>query len=527
MGYRLIFTFLLVTTLAQAQEIIPRPNIYRQSAGFYTIPAAMSISASESSFNRMIPLFAASVQKFAAIKISNQKKNPTIQLLLNKDITKNETYRLKVEPKQITIEAGFPEGCFYGLQSLVQLLHSAGKGGKIACGEISDQPRYGWRGIMLDESRHFFGEAEVKKILDMMALHKLNKFHWHLTDAQGWRIEIRQYPLLTKIGAKGNNTDPDAEAQFYTQKQISGIVQYAADRFIEVIPEIDMPGHATAAAKAYPEFSGGGSQKYPDFTFNPGKEGTYQFLTNILREVGQLFPSKFIHLGGDEVSFGNQQWADMPDIQQLMKHQNLKNLLDVEHYFIRRMGDSLQKLGKTMIGWDEIVATGLPNHPIVMWWRHDQPKMLDLAIKNNYEVILCPRIPLYFDFVQHNSHKSGRKWAGKFAPIETVYDFPSDQLTGGISVATPLVRGIQANLWSETMHTANRLEFMLFPRISALAESAWTNQENKSFSNFQTRMKKMTDLYQKSGVHFFNFEDPTGGNEIVGPEKSKGAVKTE
>ncbi len=374
---------------------------------------------------------------------------------------------------------------------------------------------------MLDESRHFFGVAEVKKILDLMALHKLNKFHWHLTDSPGWRIEIKQYPLLTSIGAKGNNSDPEAEAQFYTQKQISEIIRYAADRFIEVIPEIDMPGHATVAVRAYPEFSGGGSKKYPDFTFHPGKEGTYQFLTNVLKEVGDLFPSKYIHIGGDEVSFGNQQWTGFPEVQQLMKRENFKDLVAVEHHFLRRMADSIQKMGKTMIGWDEVVAANLTTHPLVMWWRHDQPKMLELALRNGYEVILCPRIPLYFDFVQLESHKSGRKWAGKYAPLESVYDFPSDKFTGGVSISTPLVKGIQANLWTETMHTTNRLEFMTFPRLSALAEAAWTNQEVKNFDSFKKRMSSVNGIFQKSDVDYFDATNPDKAKEIVGPETLK------
>lgn len=518
MYYRLIFLLLLFSGIARAQEIIPQPNSYRQSTGNFKVSESLSISVSDAAFKKLIPGFSASVRKFSSLNIRQIPKNASIRLVRNPKIIGKEAYRLKVETKRITIEAASPVGCFNGLQSLVQLINSAGQTKQIACCEISDQPRYEWRGLMIDESRHFFGVAEVKKILDLMALNKLNKFHWHLTDSPGWRIEIKKYPLLTTLGAKGNHSNPDAEPAFYSQKQISEIVKYAADRYIEVIPEIDMPGHATAAAKAYPEFSGGGSAKYPDFTFNPGKEGTYRFLTNILREVTKLFPSKFIHIGGDEVSYGNAQWSNMPEIQQLMKKQKLKDLLGVEHYFLKRMADSIQKLHKTMIGWDEIVTAGLKTHPRVMWWRHDQPKMLDLALKSGYEVILCPRIPLYFDFVQLDAHKSGRKWAGKFAPVESVYEFPSDKFTGGISIATPLVKGIQANLWTETIHTNERLEFMTFPRLSALAEAAWTNPEVKNYAGFQKRMAGMEELYRKSGVSYFDFTKPAEAKEITGPQ---------
>ena len=183
------------------------------------------------------------------------------------------------------------------------------------------------------------------------------------------------------------------------------------------------------------------------------------------------------------------------------------------------MADSLQHLGKIMLGWDEVVSAGLPNKSRVMWWRHDQPKMLDLALKNGYEVILCPRIPLYFDFVQNESHKSGRKWAGKFASIESVYEFPSEKFMGGVNYHSPLVKGIQANLWTEMMHSNDRLEFMIFPRLSALAESAWTNQNRKNFTDFQNRMKNILDFYQKSGLRYFDLNDSERSKEITGPAK--------
>lgn len=524
MNFRLILCLFLIHTSVRSQVIIPLPNSYKSTAGTFKVPQTITVSDA-GLFPGLISTFSESVGHLTQFKVKAARKNAVIRLVRNPEILNKEAYRMKIEPEQVTIEAGFPNGCFYGLQSLVQLLHSGNRSKQIACGEIADQPRYEWRGIMLDESRHFFGQAEVMKMLDMMALHKLNKFHWHLTDSPGWRIEIRQYPLLTAVGSIGNHSDPKAPAGFYTQKQIADILQYAAARFIEVIPEIDMPGHATSASKAYPEFSGGGSEKFPDFTFHPGKEGTYQFLTNILREVATLFPTKYIHIGGDEVSFGNQQWIGFPEIKQLMERQNLKNLLDVEHYFLKRMADSVHSLGKTIIGWDEVVTAGLPHNSCVMWWRHDKPQMLDMAIKNGFDVVLCPRIPLYFDFVQHASHKDGRKWSGKFAPLGSVYNFPSDEFTGGVSISTPQIKGIQANLWSETIHTDQRLEFMTFPRLSALAESAWTNQEVKNLPDFLVRMKNMEDVYRKSGVIFFDFRKPDEGIEIQGPGKPKNTIE--
>ncbi len=278
--------------------------------------------------------------------------------------------------------------------TFVQLarLSAKGKSGiSVPCWRIQDQPAMGWRGFMLDESRHFFGKQTVKLLLDEMALYKLNRFHWHLTDEPGWRIEIKQYPRLATVGGIGNRTDTLAPAAYYTQEDVKEIIAYAAVRGITVIPEIDMPGHATAANKAYPEFSGGGTAKYPEFTFNPGKEGTYQYLTNILREVNDLFPAHMIHIGGDEVSFGSASWNTDPYVQSLMKKEKLNTLVDVEHYFLRRMTDSVIAMRSKLLGWDEVSAAGLPvNETVVFWWRQEKPGQLKIALDKGYKVVLCP-----------------------------------------------------------------------------------------------------------------------------------------
>ncbi len=512
----LLFSFLGV----HSQEIIPYPNHYEQREGKLIIPKVITVSAESGEFSSLIPGFVETLESFS-LRAKKTEKKGWIQLVRNTACYNPEEYRLTVSPAGIVVEAGCANGCFYGLQSAFQLINSAGTGGPIPCAVIRDVPRYGWRGLMLDESRHFIGKAEVKKLLDLMALHKLNKFHWHLTDSQGWRIEIKRYPLLTSVGATGNLTDPDAPAQYYTRDEIAEIVQYAADRFIEVIPEIDMPGHATAAVKAYPEFSGGGSKQYPNFTFNPGKEGTYTFLTNILKEITALFPSKYIHIGGDEVHFGNEQWNRLPEIGDLMKRERLSDLVAVEHYFLNRMSDSVRTLGKTVMGWDEVVTAGLPvSNTVVMWWRQERPEQLEKAIGKGYEIVLCPRLPLYLDFVQHPSHKYGRKWSkGEYAPIEKVYHFPGTDYTSGIPVATPLIKGIQGNVWTERIHTPERLQFMLYPRLSALAEAAWTQDRSKNYENFNSRMEKMMEFYKKSGIVFFNYKNPDSSPEVAGPEK--------
>ncbi|MDP2334909.1 MAG: family 20 glycosylhydrolase, partial [Bacteroidota bacterium] len=388
---------------AQKNPIIPEPVSCQFSEGKYLKVAQIRFFCQPGQ-EVLIQNFSRQLTEFGIKQIDFKKSGQkTANLILEvgrkNQSAGNEAYHLNITPHLIHITASSDTGLFYGLQSLLQLAVSnpVPSGFQTPCGTIQDNPRFGWRGLMLDESRHFFGKEKVKKLLDWMAFYKLNRFHWHLTDSPGWRLEILKYPKLTSVGANGNFHDSSAPAAFYTQAEVKELVQYAADRFIEVIPEIDMPGHAAAANRAYPEFNGGGSEKYPDFTFNPGKEETYVFLTDILREVAELFPSKFIHLGGDEVHFGNQQWNTNPDIKALMQKYQLKDLQAVEFYFINRMTDSVAVLNKTIIGWDEIVTSGIPAEKCkTMWWRHDKPEQLTMALERGYHTILCPRIPLYF-----------------------------------------------------------------------------------------------------------------------------------
>jgi len=508
-------------SFAQKSLVIPAPVSCQFSEGkFLKLDQIRFFCAPE--LEVLVQNFGEQFTKFGTKTVQilkSDKKSANLILILDAQKVKgDEAYRLNISDRQIQITASANAGLSYGLQTLLQmaLTSPTASGIRIQQGTVQDSPRYPWRGLMLDESRHFFGKEKVKQLLDWMAFYKLNKFHWHLTDSHGWRIEIQKYPKLTSIGGIGNFHDPKAPAAFYTQAEIKEIVQYAAKRYIEVIPEIDMPGHATAANWAYPEFSGGGSEKYPEFTFNPGKEETYSYLTNILREVTQLFPSQYIHLGGDEVHFGNQQWNTNPDVQALMKKQQLKDLQAVEFYFINRMTDSIASLGKTMIGWDEIVTSGVPKDKSrMMWWRHDKPEQLKTALEKGYQTVLCPRIPLYFDFVQHASHQSGRFWAKDYAPIEKILAF--DQLYGNlIEGHRDLIKGIQANLWTETIHSGERLDFMVYPRMAALAEAAWSPQKPVDSREFMQRLQPSLGWYKANGISFFNPENPESTPEIKG-----------
>lgn len=285
-----------------------------------------------------------------------------------------EGYSLEVTANGASLCAASRAGLFYAVQSLLQMVDAQSGTNRDAVSlpgvNIADAPCYEWRGLLLDESDHFFGTENVKELLDMMAYLKMNRFHWHLTDDYGWRIEIKRYPKLTQSGASRDFTEPHAPPLFYSQADIREIVKYAQDRHIIIVPEVDMPGHATAATQAYPEISGGGVGKYANYTFNPAKPETYRFLKNVLTEVCEMFPGPYLHLGGDEVWFGNQPWSTDPQIVKFTHDQGLTNAVDLEHYFTRRMTGVIHDLGKTPMGWDEITQAGVsPSQAIIFWWR--------------------------------------------------------------------------------------------------------------------------------------------------------------
>jgi hexosaminidase len=433
------------------------------------------------------------------------------------------SYELVTFEKQVAITAPDSAGLFNGLITLLQLYKSATlSNDKLVLPHvvIRDQPRFGWRGFMLDESRHFFGKQMVKKLLDWMAFYKLNRFHWHLSDSQGWRLEIKKYPLLTSVGGKGNFTDSLADATWYTQEDIREIVVYATERFITIIPEIDMPGHATAATRAYPILSGGDAPGYPGFTFDPANEETYVYLTDMLKEIRTLFPSGIIHLGGDEVAFGIAAWKNNTGVSKLMAANQMTDLNQVEHYFLRRMGDSVLKFSNYLMCWDEAVPAGLPvSNTYVCWWRQNHPESLNEAISKGYKIVLCPRLPLYFDFVQDSSHRSGRKWDKKyFNSYLDIYHFPENSITPDIYDKTNIL-GLQGNLWTETVISKKRLQYLVFPRMAALAEAGWTAGSAKNDSHFSTRLKAHLLLYDKESIYYYNPFQPDQHPEAIDVKK--------
>ncbi|MCU4174189.1 beta-N-acetylhexosaminidase [Carboxylicivirga sp. N1Y90] len=513
----LYFTLLLLSS-CQTKEIeswnlIPYPNSISYCAGNFSFKNGITFLSSDSCLNQTVFLFKERFKDFDIV--TDDKSIETIELMLVDSCKiKSEAYELVVNKKRITLTASDAHGIFYGLMTIWQELKFSNRK-TIPCGTIKDEPRFEYRGYMLDESRHFFGKEKVKKIIDIMAMFKLNKFHWHLTDEHGWRIEIESLPKLTTIGGIGDYTNQRGKAKYYTQDEIREVVKYAKERFIEIIPEIDMPGHASAANRAYPEYSGGGSDKHPDFTFDVGKETTYTYLNTILEEVAQLFPSKHIHLGGDEVHYGNNKWKMNDSIQLLMKREKLKTPLDVEHYFMRRMANYLFEINKGIAGWDEIVDSGIGNETaLVYWWRHDKVEQLQKALDKEFQIVLCPRLPLYFDFVQYEKDSVGRRWGDIFGTINDVYNYPDD-VHEFSEKEIVLIEGLQGNLWTETVKSSRRFDYMTFPRIIALSESAWTKKKNKDISRFHENLPMVFKFLNEESIYYFNNLNPREHKEPI------------
>ncbi|MFU1859043.1 beta-hexosaminidase [Sphingobacterium sp. CZ-UAM] len=505
-----IIAYLLIQNVTAQIAIIPQPLEFKMGPGELRLEGNFGVTG-DAVFKSSLHYFQKlMLSRFGISTYTSLEKDAKMIVKLDSKL-QHEAYRLKIDSKSIEIDASDRSGIVNAIASLEQLLSCAERKGEaflLPALNIEDKPQFAWRGFMLDESRHFFGKEKVKSLLDWMAFYKLNKFHWHLTDEPAWRLSIQKYPWLTQVGGIGNYLDPYASVQYYSQADISEIIAYAAERNIEVIPEIDMPGHATAANRAYPFLSGGGNEKHPDFTFHPAKNTTYTFLTDVLREVKTLFPSPYIHLGGDEVAFGSDAWDNDAKVQELKKTAGLKSNKEVEEYFIRRMADSVAGINGKIMVWDEMVDARLQkDQTVMMWWRHDKPEQLNKILDKGYQTILTPRLPMYFDFVQQENHKYGRKWGKGFNPLQDVYNFAGSQLDS-LGKRKKQVLGIQANLWTETVTNVNRLDYLVFPRIAALAEAAWVPGTGRDFEEFTRKLKKHLPLYRDQGLYYFDpFKD--------------------
>lgn len=432
-------------------------------------------------------------------------------ILTRNNTVANEGYVLEIEKNRIRIEASSDNGFMYALETICQLLPASVYGSErvnehpsVPCCFINDYPRFSYRGFHLDVSRHFFSVEEIKKMIEAAATRKMNRFHWHLTDDQGWRIEIKKYPLLTEKGSIRPSTtigtwdmywpkrdDATPHGGYYTQEQIRDVVAFAAARGVMVVPEIEMPGHALAALSVYPRFS-----CHPDRKINIGTgsmisdnvfcptEATFGFIGDVLTEVAELFPGDYIHIGGDECP--KNSWKECPHCQNLIRQEGLKDEYGLQSYFIRRVGEIVRKLGRRMIGWDEILDGGLAPDATVMSWRGEAGGIE--AAKMGHEVIMTPSTYCYLDYYQEDP--VGAPLAiGGYVPLEKChsYDPVPEILT---EEQAKYVIGVQGNLWTEYISTPRHLEYMAYPRLSALAEVGWTNSERKNSGDFMIRLEK-------------------------------------
>lgn len=408
-------------------------------------------------------------------------------------------YRLTISPGELLVEAVEASGFFWATQTIRQLLPPEVESGKAAEAltvpalSIVDRPRFAWRGLHLDVSRHFFPVSFIKKIIDLLAFYKLNRFHWHLTDDQGWRIEIKRYPELTEVGGWRRGENGERYGGFYSQEQVREVVAYAAERHVTVIPEIEMPGHSQAAIAAFPWLSCTREplQVWERFGISKellcaGREETFEFLAHVLDEVAELFPSELIHIGGDECP--KERWKECPDCQARIRSEGLKDEEELQGYFIRRIQAHLEKLGKRFVGWDEILEGGLPPGGTVMSWRGVEGGIA--AARAGQKAVMTPVSHCYLDYRQ--SANPGELGPTHFNPPVTTLRqaYSYEPIPGGLSEKEQAnIEGAQGNVWTEDMDSEERAAYMIFPRLSALAEVLWSPAETRDWESFKSRLR--------------------------------------
>ncbi|UFH56112.1 beta-N-acetylhexosaminidase [Spirosoma sp. KNUC1025] len=543
----LAVTLLSVTSLyAQTARyaLVPKPVHLEERSGSYTLPAkpTIGVQSTNPDVRRIAQMLADQLAKSTGttpvVKTGNAGKDISFVSAKGPKLGA-EGYMLTVTPKQIVITAEQPQGFFYGVQSLMQLMPAAvfssakvdGVTWSVPACTVEDQPRYGYRGSMLDVGRYFYPVPFIKKYIDLLAVHKMNTFHWHLTEDQGWRIEIKKYPELTQKASirpstmvghyRDHKYDNKPYGGFYTQDEVRDIVKYAQDRFITVIPEIEMPGHSVAVLSVHPELGGNLDRMLPvsstwgvhEQVLFP-REETFTFLENVLTEVMALFPSQYIHIGGDECP--KIEWKQSKFCQALMKEKGLKDEHELQSYFIQRIDKFVTSKGRRIIGWDEILEGGLSPNATVMSWRGINGGIA--AARQNHDVVMSPTTYCYLDYYQADP-KTQPVEIGGFLPLEKVYSFnPSvtDSLTAD---QAKHVLGVQANVWSEYLPTTHYVEYMAYPRLIAIAETAWTPGEAKNFDDFKQRLEAHKKRLDYLNVNYF--EAPINKNfEYVWPKQT-------
>ena len=431
-----------------------------------------------------------------------------------------ESYTLSVTSQRIEIRATSGAGLFYGMQTLLQLMQPTSTGSySVPSVEIEDTPRFAYRGLMLDVSRHFSTKEFIKKQIDALAYYKINRLHLHLTDAAGWRLEIKKYPLLTDFAAWRTDPtwkkwwnggrkylrydEPGASGGYYTQDDIREILEYARQHYITVIPEIEMPSHSEEVLAAYPQLSCSG-EPYKNSDFCVGNEETFTFLENVLTEVMELFPSEYIHVGGDEA--GKSAWKTCPKCQKRMKDEHLANVDELQSYLIHRIEKFLNNHGRRLLGWDEILQGGIAPNATVMSWRGEEGGIA--AVTSGHHAIMTPGAYCYLDSYQDAPY-SQPEAIGGYLPLKKVYAY--DPVPASLTAEqAKLVYGVQGNLWVEYIPTPEHVEYMIYPRMLALAEVAWSAPERKSWPDFHTRALSAVADLQKKGYHPFDLSKEIG-----------------
>ena len=526
-----VAVMLMLTKIVSAQQIsiVPMPVSIKPGNGnqYFSWGQRTTIQSSDPSLQLSVQFLQNYLKQYTIVDAApsaDQKQRVLLQLTKSK-IGPTGAYRLQVSPNQIVITAMEPEGVFYGIQTLIQLLPTKKTTIQIPLVEVYDYPRFDYRGMHLDVARHFFPVSFIKQYIDYLALHKFNKFHWHLTEDQGWRIEIKKYPKLTEVGAWRNGTiigrypgkgnDSIRYGGFYTQAEIKEIVRYAADRYITVIPEIDIPGHSSAAIAAYPQlscfpeesteipkgavWSGSSQGKQVQQTWGVfddvlcPTEYTFQFLQDVFDEVMELFPSAYIHIGGDECPKSN--WKRSSFCQQLIREKGLKDEHELQSYFIQRIERYINSKGRSIIGWDEILEGGLAPNATVMSWRGEKGGIE--AAKQNHQVIMTPGDFCYFDHSQTKNEDSVT--IGGYTPLEEVYGY--EPLPAGLPAdKKKYIWGAQANVWTEYMKNQEKVAYMVFPRMAAMSEALWTQPENKNWKSFESKLPGIFERYLLWGI---------------------------
>ena len=539
---RLLFTIGIVSILFSCKEPLPRPVVriiplpseVTDQEGLFSLTSSTKIGINNDNeqMRQIASFLTRHTEKYYGINnsvtTSEKADKGSVFLKLDENLKLGkEDYLLTVASDGVTIEAAAPNGLFYGVQTLIQLMPSSPKQNAaiILPGvEIKDSPRFSWRGLHLDVSRHFMPKEFILKYLDYMAMHKFNTFNWHLTDDQGWRIEIKKYPRLTEVGSIRKTTmlghinnpagiDTIPSGGFYTQNDVREIVAYASERYITVVPGIEMPGHALAALAAYPEL---GCTVVPyevatrwgtfDDVYCPGKEGTYTFMKDVIEEMTALFPGKYFQIGGTECS--EARWEKCTQCQLKMKTDSMGTTKDLQTYFVRRISKTLDSLGRDMVGWDDIVKDTLLTKAVVMSWRGQTGGIA--AIQRKLQTVMSPVKFCNFDQYQTNP-KDEPLAVGGLLTLEQVYNFepvPEDLPRQ----EAKYIIGAQANVWTQYMKTPEYVEYMIFPRAAALSEVLWSTKASRNYPWFKKRMLEQVKRYDAEGIRYCKTEFKTASN---------------